>query len=91
MMNPIPLPSHVHYETILRLLERKSQREGGQNQMTRSQIQQLIMTLRKAFSQQKQLERSCDQLHIPYEYHWSLTTEHPDLQELVESQEKKAG
>lgn len=76
-MNPIPLPSHIHYETILKLLEQKTQREGDCNKLTREQIQQLILTLRKAFSQQKQIERTCDQLRIPYEYHWSLTTEHP--------------
>ncbi|NJN71949.1 MAG: DUF5340 domain-containing protein [Limnothrix sp. RL_2_0] len=83
-MNPIPLPSHIHYETILKLLEQKTQREGDCNKLTREQIQQLILTLRKAFSQQKQIERTCDQLRIPYEYHWSLTTEHPDPSQMME-------
>lgn len=77
-MNPIPLPSHVHYEAILQLLERKTQREAYQDKMAQEQVQQLILTLRKAFSQQKQLERSCDQLRIPYEYHWSLNTKNPE-------------
>ncbi|AFY39397.1 hypothetical protein Lepto7376_3168 [[Leptolyngbya] sp. PCC 7376] len=76
-MKSIPLPSHVHYETILQLLERKTQREAYQNKMTQEQVQSLILTLRKAFSQQKQLERTCDQLRIPYEYHWSLSAQDP--------------
>ncbi len=84
-MNPIPLPSHVHYEAILQLLEQKSQREAYQNRMTQDQLHQLILTLRKAFSQQKQLERSCDQLRIPYEYHWSLSAQNPEREaELAE-------
>lgn len=85
-MNPIPLPSHVHYEAILQLLEQKSQREAHQNRMTQDQLRQLILTLRKAFSQQKQLERSCDQLRIPYEYHWSLTAHHPEQHEELTEQ-----
>ncbi|MBV5257875.1 hypothetical protein FLX56_05505 [Synechococcus moorigangaii CMS01] len=76
-MEPLPLPSHIHYETILQILERKTQRLADQDPLTRDQIQQLILTLRKAFSQQKQLERSYDQLRIPYEYHWSLTNQAP--------------
>lgn len=77
-MKSIPLPSHIHYETILQILERKTQQEVYQEPMAKEQTQQLIMTLRKAFSQQKQLERTCDQLRIPYEYHWSLTNQAPD-------------
>lgn len=76
-MEPIPVPSHVHYETILQLLERKTRRLADQDSMAREQVQTLILTLRKAYSQQKQLERSCDQLRIPYEYHWSATTQDP--------------
>ncbi len=80
-MQPIPMPSHVHYETILQLLEKKTQREAYQDRMTQEQVQSLILTLRKAFSQQKQLERSCDQLRIPYEYHWSLSAQNPEQPE----------
>lgn len=80
-MKSIPLPSHIHYETILQILERKTQREAYQEPMAKEQTQQLIMTLRKAFSQQKQLERTCDQLRIPYEYHWSLTNQAPEHSE----------
>ena len=84
-MNSIPLPPHVHYETILRLLEQKSQREAYQDRMTQQQMQTLILTLRKAFSQQKQLERTCDQLRIPYEYHWSLTAQNPSQDQDADS------
>ncbi len=78
-INTLPLPSHVHYELLLQLLERKTQREAYQEPVLREQTQQLIVTLRKAFSQQKQLERTCDQLHRPYEYHWSLTNPNPQI------------
>lgn len=77
-MQPIPLPSHIHYETLLQILERQTQRATYQEPMAKEQVQQLILTLRKAFSQQKQLERTCDQLRIPYEYHWSVTNQSPD-------------
>ena len=77
-MDPLPLPSHIHYETILQILERKTQRIADQDPLARAQIQQLLLTVRKAFSQQKQLERSYDQLRKPYEYHWSLTNQAED-------------
>ncbi|BAW95663.1 hypothetical protein NIES970_05730 [[Synechococcus] sp. NIES-970] len=77
-MEPLPLPSHIHYETILQILERKSQQIADQDPLARTQIQQLILTVRKALSQQKQLERSCEQLRLPYEHHWSLTNQGPD-------------
>lgn len=77
-MQPLPLPSHIHYETILQILERQTQRAAYQEPMAKEQVQQLILTLRKAFSQQKQLERTCDQLRLPYEYHWSLTNQDPE-------------
>ncbi|MEB3225447.1 MAG: DUF5340 domain-containing protein [Synechococcus sp.] len=77
-MDPLPLPAHIHYETLLQILERKTQRIADQDPLARAQIQQLILTLRKAFSQQKQLERSYDQLRKPYEYHWSLTNQAVD-------------
>ena len=84
-MQPIPVPSHVHYEAILQLLERKTRRLADQDPMAQEQVQELILTLRKAYSQQKQLERSCDQLRIPYEYHWSLTTQNPSDEQRSDS------
>lgn len=36
------------------------------------QVHQLIITLRKALAQQKQLEDSCQRYKVPIDYRWSL-------------------
>ncbi len=70
--SPLPLPSHIHYELLLQLLERQTAQGIHQEVPQKEQLQALIGTLRKAFSQQKQLEESCQRAQIPVEYHWSL-------------------
>ena len=70
-MNPIPLPSHVHYELLLQLLERQTLFALGPHSAQREQTNQLIATLRKAFAQQKRLEESCRYANIPVESRWS--------------------
>ncbi|MDY6937820.1 MAG: DUF5340 domain-containing protein [Cyanobacteriota bacterium] len=70
-MNPIPLPSHVHYELLLQLLERQTLFALSQHPTQREQTNQLIATLRKAFAQQKRLEESCRWGNIPVESRWS--------------------
>ena len=70
----LPLPSHIHYELLLQLLERQTAQNISPNQPQKEQLQSLIKTLRKAFSQQKQLEESCERSRISIEYHWSLNT-----------------
>ncbi|NEQ31365.1 MAG: DUF5340 domain-containing protein [Leptolyngbya sp. SIO4C5] len=72
MDRPIPLPSHIHYELLLQLLERQTLFSLQQRSSQQQQIQELIFTLRKALSQQKQLEESCRSSGIAVEYHWSL-------------------
>jgi hypothetical protein len=71
-MEPIPLPSHIHYELLLQLLERQTMFAVGQHPHQREQVQQLIITLRKALSQQKHLEEECDRMKMAIEYRWSL-------------------
>jgi hypothetical protein len=71
-MEQIPLPSHIHYELLLQLLERKTLNASSQNPLVKEQVNQLIITLRKALAQQKQIETICEQTRTPYEYHWSL-------------------
>ncbi|MBD2577267.1 DUF5340 domain-containing protein [Oscillatoria sp. FACHB-1406] len=71
-MEPIPLPSHIHYELLLQLLERQTLFAANQNPVLREQVRQTIATLRKALAQQKQLETACTHLNMPYEYRWSL-------------------
>lgn len=71
-MEPIPLPSYIHYELLLQMLERQTAFATNQNPMVREQVHQLIVTLRKALAQQKQLEQTCQRLNLPVEYRWSL-------------------
>lgn len=73
-MDPIPLPSHIHYELLLQLLERQTMFAVGQRSQQQEQVHQLIITLRKAMSQQKQLEESCERAKLPIEYRWSLNS-----------------
>ncbi|HEY9625296.1 MAG TPA: DUF5340 domain-containing protein [Crinalium sp.] len=70
-MEPIPLPSHIHYELLLQLLERQTMFALDKHPQ-REQAHQLVITLRKALSQQKQLEESCERAKLPIEYRWSL-------------------
>ena len=71
-MKPIPLPSHAHYELLLQLLERRTLRASDREPALQGQVQQLIITLRKAFAQQKQIEDICEQTRIAIEYSWSI-------------------
>jgi hypothetical protein len=72
-MDNLPLPARIHYEALLQLLEKKTLSISTQHSTElRRQVQELMFTIRKALSQQKQLENCCEQLNIPFEYHWSL-------------------
>jgi Family of unknown function (DUF5340) len=71
-MDPIPLPSHIHYELLLQLLERQTAHAVGRKSPQQEQVHELISTLRKALTQQKHLEDSCQRANIPVDYRWSL-------------------
>lgn len=71
-MEPIPLPSYVHYELLLQLLERKTRFAVSRNSPQYEKVDQLIITLRKALALQKQLEQSCISANLPVECRWSL-------------------
>lgn len=71
----IPLPSHVHYELLLQLLEKQSIMAVAPRSRQRDQIYQLIITLRKALSQQKQLEEELARNGLRVEHRWSLNRE----------------
>ncbi|MGK7927494.1 MAG: DUF5340 domain-containing protein [Spirulina sp.] len=73
-MDQIPLPSLIHYELLLQLLERQTLLTVEANPALREQVQQLIITLRKALAQQRQIEAICEQAKIPYEHRWSLNS-----------------
>lgn len=71
-MEPIPLPSPIHYELLLLLLERQTMSAVNQNPALRDQVNQLIITLRKAAAQQKHIEETCKLAQLPVESRWSL-------------------
>jgi hypothetical protein len=73
-MDPIPLPSHIHYELLLQLLERQTMFAVGHGSPMQEQVHELIITLRKAMSQQRQLEENCRRINLPIDYRWSLNT-----------------
>ncbi len=73
-MEPIPLPSYIHYELLLQLLERQTSFAVNQKPAVREQVHQLISTLRKALAQQRQLEQACQRANLPIEYRWSLNS-----------------
>ena len=72
-MEPIPLPSHIHYELLLQILERQTMAAVRGNSTTyQDQVHNVIIALRKAMSQQKQLEEHLGRANIPVDYRWSL-------------------
>jgi hypothetical protein len=84
-MKPVPLPSHVHYELLLQLLERQTLAATEHQTLLKEQVQQLMISLRKAFAQQKQLEALCQQTQVPFEHHWSLNNLTPPPENRQES------
>lgn len=72
LMEPIPLPSPIHYELLLQLLERQTVLATVPNSALRDQVNQLIITLRKAAAQQKQIEETCSLNHLEVDFRWSL-------------------
>ncbi len=71
-MEPIPVPSRIHYELLLQLLEKKTILALDYNTREYQKVQELIVMVRKALALQKQLEENCQQANLPIEYHWSL-------------------
>lgn len=77
-MHPIPLPSPIHYELLLQLLERQTRSAVSQNPALYQQVNQLIITLRKAAAQQKHIEEICQLSQIQVESRWSINAHNPD-------------
>jgi len=71
-MPPIPLPSHIHYELLLQLLERQTLPALDLHSPQYDQVQAIIIYLRKALVQQKQLEDHSQRSGRGIEYRWSL-------------------
>lgn len=68
----IPLPSHVHYELLLQLLERQTLPTLSPTSPQYEQVQAVIISLRKALVQQKQLEENFARAGLETEHRWSL-------------------
>jgi len=73
-MKSIPLPSHIHYELLLQLLERYTMPAVSDLKEQREQVHQIAIEIRKALAIQKQLEQSCDRAKLEIEYRWSLSS-----------------
>ncbi|MBD2388150.1 DUF5340 domain-containing protein [Cylindrospermum sp. FACHB-282] len=80
-MEQIPLPSPIHYELILQLLERQTMLAVNQNPDLRHQVTQLIITMRKAAVQQKRLEEICQSSDMSVDHRWSIN--HHNAQKVV--------
>ncbi len=83
-MEPIPLPSHVHYELLLQLLEQQSSFAANENPAVKKQVQQLIILIRKALAQQKQIESTCERFDLSFEPRWSLNNTVSRREELLD-------
>jgi hypothetical protein len=73
-MDRIKLPSLVHYELILQILERQTMISADRDPIVRARVQQLIVTLRKALSQHKLLEDTCNHQQMEIEHVWALNS-----------------
>ena len=73
-MDRIKLPSLVHYELILQVLERQTIVTADRDPIVRDRVQQLIVTLRKALSQHKLLEDTCRHQQMEIEHVWALNS-----------------
>ncbi len=75
-MEPIPVPSPIHYELLLRLLERQTLPAialGDRDlRDLREQVQAIIVMLRKAQAMQRQFQDACDRKNIATSPRWSL-------------------
>ena len=88
-MSSLPVPSHIHYELLLQLLERQTlpalHGEMKQPHLTaklsasKEHLQTAIINLRKAFALQKQVEDMCEYHGIKVSYRWSLSESEQEM------------
>lgn len=81
MDKQIPLPSHIHYELLMQLLERQTLETVYSDARLRSHINELIITLRKALSKQRQLEEELQRANLTIDYRWSLNDSPASLED----------
>ncbi len=88
-MSSLPIPSHIHYELLLQLLERqtlpalrneiKQPHLAIKMNVSREHLQAAIINLRKAFALQKQVEDLCEYHGIQVSYRWSLSESEQEM------------
>ncbi|PZU93715.1 MAG: hypothetical protein DCE90_16180 [Pseudanabaena sp.] len=88
-MSSLPVPSHIHYELLLQLLERqtlpalhseiKEPHLATKMNVSREHLQAAIINLRKAFALQKQVEDLCGYHGIEISYRWSLNESEQEM------------
>ncbi|NJK40300.1 MAG: DUF5340 domain-containing protein [Acaryochloridaceae cyanobacterium SU_2_1] len=71
-MGIVPLPSHIHYELLLQILERQTLPALRPTSDEYIQAQQVVVLLRKALTHQKSLEAECIRADRRVEHRWSL-------------------
>ncbi len=68
----IPVPAPILYETLLTLLEQQTMDQVcREDPKSVAQVQEIIRSLRKASSQQKQLEEHWVSQGLQIDYRWS--------------------
>lgn len=88
-MSSLPVPSHIHYELLLQLLERqtlpalhsemKQPHLAAKMNVSKEHLQAAIINLRKAFALQKQVEDLCKYHGIEVSYRWSLNESEQEM------------
>jgi hypothetical protein len=73
-MDKIRIPSLIHYELVLQVLERQTTPDANLDPAISDRVKELIVTLRKALSQHKALEQACNLQHREIEHVWSLNS-----------------
>ena len=69
------MPSLIHYELVLQILEKQTLPDSDSQDMhIRQQAQQLVVTMRKAISQQRMLEEDCQRRQLQVEHQWGLNS-----------------
>lgn len=72
------MPAHIHYEFLLRVLERQTfPAVEEQDFGNRGRTQELINSLRKALTQQVQLEEEWRQRGYQVDYRWNMDEPQP--------------
>ncbi len=68
----VPVPSHIHYESLLQILEQVSLPSLPPSSEAYQQLHAAVIHLRKALRLQKQFEEAWQLSGGHVDYHWSV-------------------